>query len=93
MEQIKLLILQEKLDRANNMLKEHGIECFTYSSDIRDYEKIKEIVQNMMKDHEISGLINNAAGNFISRTEDLSMNPFNLSRQESHSPQASAFPR
>ena len=67
---------QEKLDRANNMLKESGIECFTYSSDIRDYEKIKEIVQNMMKDHEISGLINNAAGNFISRTEDLSMNAF-----------------
>ena len=67
---------REKLDRANNMLKEHGIECFTYSSDIRDYEKIKEIVQNMMKDHEISGLINNAAGNFISRTEDLSMNAF-----------------
>ena len=29
-----------------------------------------------MKDHEISGLINNAAGNFISRTEDLSMNAF-----------------
>lgn len=67
---------QEKLDRANNMLKESGVECFTYSSDIRDYEKIKEIVQNMMKDHEISGLINNAAGNFISRTEDLSMNAF-----------------
>ena len=66
----------EKLDRAKNMLKENGIECFTYSSDIRDYEKIKEIVQNMMKNHEISGLINNAAGNFISRTEDLSMNAF-----------------
>ena len=66
----------EKLDRAKNMLKENGIECFTYSSDIRDFDKIKEIVQNMMKDHEISGLINNAAGNFISRTEDLSMNAF-----------------
>ena len=67
---------KEKLDRAKNMLKENSIECFTYSSDIRDFDKIKDIVQKMMHEHEISGLINNAAGNFISRTEDLSMNAF-----------------
>ena len=67
---------QEKLNNAGNTLREKGIECFTYSSDIRDFDKIKEIVDTMMKDHEISGLINNAAGNFISRTEDLSMNAF-----------------
>ena len=67
---------QEKLNKARNSLKENGIECFTYSSDIRDFDKIKEIVNKMMSEHEISGLINNAAGNFISRTEDLSMNGF-----------------
>ena len=67
---------QEKLNKARNSLKEKDIECFTYSSDIRDYDKIKEIVDKMMNEHEISGLINNAAGNFISRTEDLSMNGF-----------------
>ena len=67
---------QEKLNNAGNTLREKGIECFTYSSDIRDFDKIKEIVDTMMKDHEISGLVNNAAGNFISRTEDLSMNAF-----------------
>ena len=67
---------QEKLNNAGNTLREKGIECSTYSSDIRDFEKIKDIVDTMMKDHEISGLINNAAGNFISRTEDLSMNAF-----------------
>ena len=67
---------QEKLNKARNSLKDKSIECFTYSSDIRDFDKIKEIVNKMMNDHEISGLINNAAGNFISRTEDLSMNGF-----------------
>jgi NAD(P)-dependent dehydrogenase (short-subunit alcohol dehydrogenase family) len=67
---------QEKLNNAGNTLREKGIECFTYSSDIRDFEKIKDIVDTMMKEHEISGLINNAAGNFISRTEDLSLNGF-----------------
>ena len=67
---------QEKLNNAENTLREKGIECFTYSSDIRNFDKIKDIVDTMMKDHEISGLINNAAGNFISRTEDLSMNAF-----------------
>ena len=67
---------QEKLNKARNSLKENGIECFTYSSDIRDFDKIKEIVNKIMSEHEISGLINNAAGNFISRTEDLSMNGF-----------------
>ena len=67
---------QEKLNNARNSLKEKGIESFTYSSDIRDFDKIKEIVNKMMNEHEISGLINNASGTFISRTEDLSMNGF-----------------
>ena len=49
-----------------------GIAC-----DIRDADAINAMVDQIWAEGPLTGLVNNAAGNFISRTEDLSVNGFN----------------
>lgn len=44
--------------------------------DIRNFDTVNEFIDETFRKIEIIGLVNNAAGNFISRTEDLSMNAF-----------------
>lgn len=45
--------------------------------DIRNGQAIDEAMQAIFDAGALTGLVNNAAGNFISRTEDLSPNAFN----------------
>lgn len=45
--------------------------------DIRNAGAIDEAMQEIFDQSPLTGLVNNAAGNFISRTEDLSANAFN----------------
>jgi NAD(P)-dependent dehydrogenase (short-subunit alcohol dehydrogenase family) len=45
--------------------------------DIRNAGAIDEAMQAIFDEAPLTGLVNNAAGNFISRTEDLSANAFN----------------
>ncbi len=45
--------------------------------DIRNAGAIDEMMQAIFDEAPLTGLVNNAAGNFISRTEDLSANAFN----------------
>ncbi len=45
--------------------------------DIRNAGAIDEAMQTIFDQKPLTGLVNNAAGNFISRTEDLSANAFN----------------
>jgi NAD(P)-dependent dehydrogenase (short-subunit alcohol dehydrogenase family) len=45
--------------------------------DIRNPMAIEEAVEKAFEGAPLTGLVNNAAGNFISRTEDLSANAFN----------------
>jgi NAD(P)-dependent dehydrogenase (short-subunit alcohol dehydrogenase family) len=44
--------------------------------DIRNAEAVDEMVETIWRDGPLTGLVNNAAGNFISRTEDLSSRGF-----------------
>jgi NAD(P)-dependent dehydrogenase (short-subunit alcohol dehydrogenase family) len=44
--------------------------------DIRNAEAVDQMVETIWRDGPLSGLVNNAAGNFISRTEDLSSRGF-----------------
>lgn len=67
---------EEKLAKAKTQIEENGNECNYFSVDIRDYEAVRKIVDDIFSSYGIDGLVNNAAGNFISRTEDLSMNAF-----------------
>jgi len=48
-----------------------------YQVDIKDFEAVEQMIEAIWADGPLTGLVNNAAGNFISRTEDLSPRGFN----------------
>src|SRR3546814_4138509 len=54
-----------------------GGKCETKAVDIRNAAQIDEAMDEAFAGGPLTGLVNNAAGNFISRTEDLSANAFN----------------
>ena len=64
------------LRETKRIVSESGGELEYNVLDIRKYDLVNEFVKNAFQNDEISGLVNNAAGNFISKTEDLSMNAF-----------------
>jgi NAD(P)-dependent dehydrogenase (short-subunit alcohol dehydrogenase family) len=68
----------EKLEATAKELSEStGGDCFAVSCDVRVYEQVEEM-HKKVTDHfgSINILLNNAAGNFISPTENLSSNAF-----------------
>ena len=66
------------LDRtATELMEEHGGSVKCHAADIRDPSAVDAMVQAIWNDGgPLTGLVNNAAGNFISRTEDLSPRGF-----------------
>jgi len=54
----------------------HGRAVKTYAVDIRQAAAVDEMVEDVFAHGGLTGLVNNAAGNFISRTEDLSPRGF-----------------
>lgn len=69
---------QSKLDEAARELGErHGGKIVGHACDIRDPDAIHAMVDAIWDNGALTGVVNNAAGNFISRTEDLSVNGFN----------------
>lgn len=63
-------------DTAAELMKAHGGKVSAYGVDIRDAAAVDAMVGEIFKETPLTGLVNNAAGNFISRTEDLSPNGF-----------------
>jgi NAD(P)-dependent dehydrogenase (short-subunit alcohol dehydrogenase family) len=61
---------------AAELMKAHGGLVSTYGVDIRDAAAVDAMVEDVFAKGPLSGLVNNAAGNFISRTEDLSPRGF-----------------
>ncbi|WP_369026535.1 SDR family oxidoreductase [Qipengyuania sp. RANM35] len=69
---------QGKLDEtAEELMAAHGGKVVGHACDIRDAGAIHEMIDNVWAHGPLTGVVNNAAGNFISRTEDLSVNGFN----------------
>ena len=70
---------QNKLDEtAAELMKAHGGKVVALACDIRDPQAINAMMDAIWADGgSLTGVVNNAAGNFISRTEDLSINGFN----------------
>jgi len=53
-----------------------GGQVTSYGVDIRNAAAVDEMVEDIFKGGPLTGIVNNAAGNFISRTEDLSPKGF-----------------
>lgn len=64
-------------DTARELMAAHGGEVKAIPCDIRSADAIDGMVDQIWNDGgALTGLINNAAGNFVSRTEDLSSRAF-----------------
>ena len=64
-------------ETAEEIMKEYGGEVIPMHCDIRNAEEIYQRVDEIWKGGALDGLVNNAAGNFISQTKELSPNAFN----------------
>jgi NAD(P)-dependent dehydrogenase (short-subunit alcohol dehydrogenase family) len=63
---------------AKELMAKHGGKVRTHAVDIRDYAAVDAMAQRIWDDSgPLTGLVNNAAGNFISPTKDLTPNGFN----------------
>ncbi|MGR4064392.1 MAG: SDR family oxidoreductase [Vulcanimicrobiaceae bacterium] len=68
---------QEALDETSRLIEEAGGKAFGISCDVRDAARVGEtIAQIVERTGRIDVLVNNAAGNFISPSEQLSPNGF-----------------
>ena len=77
----KVVISSRNMDKlkttASELEKETGGEVLPVQCDVRDYEQVEKMLANTIeKFGKVDGLVNNAAGNFISPTERLSAHAF-----------------
>lgn len=70
---------REKLDKAVKEIEavRDGAKARGYTCDVRDYEAVSAMIGKITEDFgSMEGLVNNAAGNFLSASEDLSPGGF-----------------
>ena len=68
---------KDVLDEAAAEIRKKGVEVFVDACDVRKPDEVEKVVDGIFKKFgKISGLVNNAAGNFICPTEYLSPNGF-----------------
>jgi NAD(P)-dependent dehydrogenase (short-subunit alcohol dehydrogenase family) len=63
-------------ETAAELMGKHGGKVTAYGVDIRDAAAVDAMISDIFAGGPLTDLINNAAGNFISRTEDLSPRGF-----------------
>jgi NAD(P)-dependent dehydrogenase (short-subunit alcohol dehydrogenase family) len=63
-------------DTATELMDSYGGKVMTYGVDIRDSAAVDHMIETIFDEGPLTDLINNAAGNFISRTEDLTPRGF-----------------
>lgn len=69
--------LEKLKTTANELETETGGKCLPVQCDVRHYEEVENMLQEVLKAFgKVDVLLNNAAGNFISPTERLSANAF-----------------
>ena len=61
---------------ADELMQQHGGRVHAFGVDIRDAAAVDAMVDELFSGGPLTGLVNNAAGNFIARTEDLSPRAF-----------------
>ncbi len=68
---------EEKLAQAADKLRKFGTKVLSHQADVRDYAVVEAMFKKTTDQWgHIDGLINNAAGNFLCPSEDLSPNGF-----------------
>jgi len=68
---------QNVLDAAQKEFEKENIECITSASDIRDPERIEQVIAATIAEYgSLDIVINNAAGNFPAPIEKISYNGF-----------------
>jgi NAD(P)-dependent dehydrogenase (short-subunit alcohol dehydrogenase family) len=67
---------KEVLEDAVRQLQEVGGKAAFFVCDVRSSEAVERMFDEIWKDGPLDGLVNNAAGNFIARTEQLSAKAF-----------------
>ncbi len=78
-----LVITSRKIDvlqkAASDMMKETGGKVLAVACDVRKYEEIENVIKRTEDEFgQVHGILNNAAGNFISPTERLSHRAFDI---------------
>lgn len=69
--------LEKLKTTATELQTETGGKCLPLQCDVRHYEEVENMLQEVLKAFgKVDVLLNNAAGNFISPTERLSANAF-----------------
>jgi NAD(P)-dependent dehydrogenase (short-subunit alcohol dehydrogenase family) len=69
--------LEKLKNTAKELETESGGKCLPLQCDVRHYEEVENMLQEVLKTFgKVDVLLNNAAGNFISPTERLSANAF-----------------
>jgi NAD(P)-dependent dehydrogenase (short-subunit alcohol dehydrogenase family) len=63
-------------EAADELRKATGGTVKTFSCDVRDNQRVEAMIEDFWQDGPLDALVNNAAGNFICRTEDLSIGAF-----------------
>lgn len=61
---------------AAELMEKHGGRVLSYALDIRDSAAVDGLIEEIFQGGPLTDLVNNAAGNFISRTQDLSPRGF-----------------
>ncbi|MCJ7554531.1 MAG: SDR family NAD(P)-dependent oxidoreductase, partial [Ignavibacteriaceae bacterium] len=79
----KLVITSRKIDVLEKTAEEisniTNNEVFPFQCDVSDYKQVEELLKaSLDKFGKVDGLVNNAAGNFISPTERLSNKAFDI---------------
>ena len=68
---------QNVIDETAEALRQYGGKVLAVACDVRDPDQVQNMVDHTVNEFDkIDILLNNAAGNFISPTEDLSPNAF-----------------
>jgi len=63
-------------ETATELMDQYGGRVVSHGVDIRDAQAVDNMIEQIFSEGPLTDLINNAAGNFISRTEDLTPKGF-----------------
>src|SRR5262249_56565729 len=61
-----------RAEAATQLTAETGGKVETHPCDVRDAAAVEAMLEKIWATRPLDGLVNNAAGNFIARTEELS---------------------